>query len=80
MQAYIKTDRQLHWLSQVIAKINRTYVPKKNDDSHTNLYFDNLGKRITGRWIDRSLITLHDVSVFNSDMEELENLPFPMKM
>ena len=93
MQAYIKTDRQLHWLSQVIAKTNRTYVPEKSDDSHTNLYFDHLGKRITGRWMDgpdgkimlnldlksmgikwinRSLTTLHEVAVFNSDMGELE--------
>lgn len=52
MQEYIKTDRQLHWLSQLIAKANRTYVPEKKDDSHTNLYYDPLSDRITGRWIE----------------------------
>ncbi|MBW6490820.1 MAG: hypothetical protein K0B15_06440 [Lentimicrobium sp.] len=52
MQNYIKTDRQIHWLSQVIAKANRTYVPEKKDDSHTSLYYDSIGKRILGRWIE----------------------------
>lgn len=51
MNNYTKTDQQLHWLSQIIAKANRTFVPKKEDDSHTNLYFDVLGNRICGRWI-----------------------------
>ena len=51
MQAYIKIDQQLHLLSQILAKANRTFLPKKDDDSHTNLYFDPLGKRILGRWI-----------------------------
>lgn len=52
MTAYTRTDQQLHVLCQLIAKANRNYVPAKEDDSHTNLYFDNLGNRITGRWID----------------------------
>jgi hypothetical protein len=52
MQAYIKADQQIHWLCQVIAKVNRAYVPEKEDDSHTNLYFDAVGSRILGRWID----------------------------
>lgn len=52
MQAYNNTDKQLHWLCQTIAKANRTYVPKIQDDSHTNLYFDVLGDRIVGRWIN----------------------------
>ncbi len=51
MQEYTKTDQQLHHLSQVIAKANRTFVPPKNDDSHTNLFFDSLANRLTGRWI-----------------------------
>lgn len=54
MQEYIKTDKQIHWLSQVIAKVNKALVPKKEDDSHTNLYFDAIGKRLIGRWIDTS--------------------------
>ena len=52
MQAYNKTDQQLHWLSQTIAKANRTYVTSKPDDSHTNLYYDDLDNRILGRWIN----------------------------
>ena len=52
MQEYSNSDRQIHWLSQVLAKVNRAYVPEQEDDSHTNLYFDDIGKRILGRWID----------------------------
>ncbi len=52
MQEYIKTDQQIHWLSQAIAKVNRTYVKQEEDDSHTNLYFDPLSRRILGRWVD----------------------------
>ena len=42
MHAYIKTDQLLHRLSQLIAKMNRQFVAKKEDDSHTNFYFDPL--------------------------------------
>lgn len=52
MLDYTNTDQQLHRLSQVIAKANRTFVTKKEDDSHTNLAFDSLGNRIMGHWID----------------------------
>ena len=52
MQEYVNTDRQLHWLSQIIAKVNHTYVPVKKDDSHTNLFFDTVGNRLFGRWIN----------------------------
>ena len=51
MQRYPKVDQQIHLLSQLIAKANRTFVPKSEDDSHTNLFFDPLGNRITGRWV-----------------------------
>ncbi|MDX2303141.1 MAG: hypothetical protein NW226_10090 [Microscillaceae bacterium] len=54
MQDYTQTDQQIHWLCQIIAKANRSYVPKKEDDSHTNLFFDVLGNRIIGRWIKTS--------------------------
>lgn len=54
IQLYIQTDRQLHWLCQIIAKANRAYVPAKEDDSHTNLYFDPVGNRIVGRWVETS--------------------------
>ena len=52
MKHYTKTDQHLHWICQIIAKANRTFVPKKEDDSHTNLYFDSLGNRIVGRWVN----------------------------
>ena len=51
MQLYHKADQYIHWLSQTLAKVNRTFVPKKADDSHTNLYFDALQQKILGRWI-----------------------------
>jgi len=49
---YNNTDQRLHWLSQTIAKANRTYVAKKEDGSHTNLYYDDLDNRLIGRWIN----------------------------
>jgi hypothetical protein len=51
MNQYTLVDRQLHLLSQLIAKFNRTYMPAKDDDSHTNLFFDPIGERITGRCV-----------------------------
>jgi len=51
MLGYNKADQTIHQLSQTIAKANRTYVPKQADDSHTNLFFDILGKKLYGRWI-----------------------------
>jgi len=51
MTRYTQTDQQLHWLSQILAKVNRTFVQAEEDDSHTNLYFDALGNRIMSRWI-----------------------------
>lgn len=50
MQGYKTTDQILHQLSQVIAKVNKAYLPHQHDDSHTNLYFNEVGQRITGRW------------------------------
>lgn len=54
MNTYTKTDQQLHLLSQILTKANRTFVAPKADDSHTNIYFDFLGNRILGRWIKSS--------------------------
>ena len=51
MKEYNKVDQQLHVLCQVIGKANRTYVPEKTDESHTNLYFDPWANKILGRWI-----------------------------
>lgn len=52
MQEYNNTDRQLHWLSQIITKVNKAFVPEKADDSHTNLYYDSIGDKLSGRWIE----------------------------
>lgn len=51
MQEYKIIDKQIHWLSQVIAKVNKAFVPEKADDSHTNLYYDSVGDKLAGRWI-----------------------------
>jgi len=47
---YPQADQLLHELSQLLAKFNRSYLPKKEDDSHTNLGVDFLSKRIYSRW------------------------------
>ena len=52
MEPYNTTDQKIHWLAQPLAKANRTFVPTKKDDSHTNIYFDPLSNRLLGRWID----------------------------
>ncbi len=44
-------EQQIHLLSQIIAKFNRTYVPQEADDSHTNLSFDPISNKIYGRWV-----------------------------
>lgn len=82
MQEYNNTDKQIHWLSQVIAKVNKVLVPEKEDDSHTNLYFDAIGKRLMGRWIDTSkgkiMLTLdilnHRFEWLDSRLQNLANI------
>jgi hypothetical protein len=63
MLEYTALDQQLHQLSQVLAKANRSFIPAIEDDSHTNLAFDSLGKRIMGRWIhstsNKIMLTYH---------------------
>ncbi len=74
MNNYTQTDRQLHWLCQILTKANRTFIPKKEDDSHTNLYFDSLGDRIYGRWIltgDRDII--FTLNLGNQQIEILDS-------
>lgn len=83
MNQYTDTDQRLHLLSQVITKANRTFIPKKEDDSHTNLYFDALGDRITGRWIetkdDKLLFILNlkslNIEVINGAQAILVSVP-----
>ncbi len=50
MQEYTKTDQHLHQLCQTLAKFGRSFAEAKKDDSHTNLRFDFIGKKIWGRW------------------------------
>lgn len=54
MNSYIKIDQQIHFLAQVLARVNRSFLPKTEDDSHTNLAFDPIGQRLFGRWIEGS--------------------------
>jgi len=54
MKAYNKIDKKFHQLSQVIAKVNRSLVPEKEDDSHTNLYFESIERRIYGGWFQQN--------------------------
>ncbi|MFT6880944.1 MAG: hypothetical protein ACJARG_001878, partial [Arcticibacterium sp.] len=72
MTRYTRTDQQLHWLSQIIAKANRTYVLAKEDDSHTTLYFDVLGNRILGRWIKVGSFNI--IFTLNLDNQKVEVL------
>jgi hypothetical protein len=66
-----------------VAKANRTFIPKKEDDSHTNLYFDTLGHRITGRWIEAAnreiLFTLNladqSIDIIDHRQETLASIP-----
>ncbi len=71
MREYIKTDQYIHQLSQIIAKANRTCVPKKPDDSHTNLYYDPVSEKLLGRWVkaERKKIMLAlDLNAFQLEM------------
>lgn len=50
MNHYTNIDQHIHQLSQTLAKFGRSFAEKKEDDSHTNLRFDFIGKQIWGRW------------------------------
>jgi len=54
MQSYNTIDKKIHQICQIIAKVNRSLVPKEEDDSHTNLYFEPIEKRIYGRWFQQN--------------------------
>jgi hypothetical protein len=74
MKEYKLVDQQLHELCQLIGKANRTYVPEKADESHTNLYFDSLASRILGRWLQtrsgKVLVAL-DLNTFQFEVLDL---------
>jgi hypothetical protein len=83
MKNYTNTDQQLHVLCQIITKANRTFVPKKDDDSHTNLAFNSAKNRIEGRWINSTrgkiIMNLNLASLrfewVNEQEEVLESFP-----
>ena len=51
MQGYIKIDKYIHQHCQTIAKFGRSFAESKEDDSHTNLSLDAVGKIVWGRWV-----------------------------
>ena len=79
----LQADPILHQLSQYIAKATRAYVPKQDDDNHTNLAYDALGDRLLGRWIQAGenallpSIRLHDQAVIWYDDQHEELLVVP---
>jgi hypothetical protein len=83
MQEYIETDQRIHQLSQIIAKANRTFVNKKADDSHTNLYFDPISEKLTGRWIrtkgEKIMLALdlnaYQFVIINDSLRVLNEIP-----
>lgn len=46
MNNYNQADQQLHRLSQLLAKAGRTFLKQKDDDSHTNLAFNETKNRL----------------------------------
>lgn len=52
MPQYNKTDKIFHAISQVLAKTNRAFLEARPDDSHTNLSFDPVFKRLNSRFFE----------------------------
>ncbi|MFV1884511.1 MAG: hypothetical protein ACMZ7B_08490 [Balneola sp.] len=52
MNKYPQTDQRIHYLAQILAKAGRTYVEKKDDDSHTNLGFVPSKNWLETHWIN----------------------------
>ncbi|MBO6524788.1 MAG: hypothetical protein JJ971_13235 [Balneolaceae bacterium] len=52
MNSYNQTDQRIHYLSQILAKTGRTFVEKKEDDSHTNLGFVPSTNWLETHWIE----------------------------
>jgi len=50
MENYTTTDQYIHQLSQILAKLGRSLVNQKDDDSHNNLYWEPLHQKLLGRW------------------------------
>ena len=73
MLGYNNTDQQLHHLCQVLAKAGRTFVPKQEDDSHTNLYYDSVANRIITHWISSAKVPVVLALTLNSLHFEWQN-------
>jgi hypothetical protein len=73
MENYNHTDQYIHQISQVLPKLGRTFVPKRPDDSHTNLYFEPLYKRMVGRWIKTTKGTVMPAISLNNMSFQLLN-------
>jgi len=79
MQNYTKIDQHIHQLSQTLAKFGRSFAEKKEDDSHTNVRFDFLGKQIWGRWAtmgeQQLILSLHlesqEFKLLNKQFQEV---------
>lgn len=68
MQDYIKLEQTLHQVCQILAKLNRSLLEERDDDSHTNLRLDLLHKRILGQ----PFVALGRVLYFGLDLDNLE--------
>lgn len=83
MQEYINVDQRIHQLSQIVAKANRTYVAKKSDDSHTNLYYNPVSEKLKGRWIGTNEgnimlaldLTAYQFEIINNSHQVLHEIP-----
>lgn len=84
VSSYNQCDQHLHLLCQPLAKINRSLVPPKADDSHTNIAFDSLEQRLLGRWFASNgnaylmgidLKKLNYV-LYDEERSELTHIPF----
>ena len=68
MKEYIKTDQQIHQLSQTLAKFGRSFSQQQKDDSHTNLGFDYVGSQVWSRW---ATIQSHNMALaLNLEIQE----------
>ena len=64
---YDQIDQRLHHMCQLLARINRTYVTPKDDDSHTTIGIDIAHSSLMGRWVnteDDQLLPILDLDKF----------------
>ncbi|CAN0129895.1 unnamed protein product, partial [Chrysoparadoxa australica] len=51
LQQYKLLDCQIHYHVQNLAKFARSLAEKKEDDSHTNLQYDDLSAALFTHWV-----------------------------